>query len=233
MKDLVIMFLTIVVFCSCSNKTEQKQVKEIKTGNELNLDTIIGKKNITDEIAGSSYWKRATSYFTIVKNDTSGFMPIFSESSNDGRIQINQNLSYTNKNKTYFERINELKLILPEAAKEYNFDYLSSLSIGRLILTGDLAIMITEEYKNRFGENEKIATADYKEISGFLLETRLTKDLNELFEPYSKTVARIGVEKVFFTGKEELWNYSDIKRDSSEIPGKVLDLMVWIEFENK
>jgi len=226
-------FLSIVVLCSCLNQTGQNKNIENEIVTAQISDKIIGKENITNEIAGSSYMKRATGYFTIVKNDTSEFMPIFSESRNDGDIEISLNLSYDNETETYSQRLSELKLILPKASQEFNFDSLSSMSIGRLILTGDLAIIITEEYKNRFGENEKITTADYKEISEFLLETSLTKNLNELFKPYSKSVERVGIEKVFFTDKRELLRYSNISRDSTEIPDKILDFMTRIEFRNK
>lgn len=217
MKNLVLIFLSFVVFCSCSNQTEQKQ----KIENEIKIDqisdTIIGKKNITNEIAGSAYRKRAIGYFVVVKNDTSGFMPIFTESKDYGKIGISQNLPYSNKTETYFQRLSEFKLILPKAAKEFNFDSLSGMSIGRLILTGDLAIAITEEYRNKFGEKEKITTADYSEISDFLLESRLTKDLNELFEPYSKSVEKVGIEKAFFTTRDELVNYSRVSKDTADI----------------
>ena len=233
MKNLVLIFLSVIVFFSCSNQTEQKQ----KIKNDIKIhqisDTIIGKKNITNEIAGSAYRKRAIGYFVIIKKDTSGFMPIFTESKDNGRIGISQNLPYSNETETYFQRLCELKLILPKAEKEFNFDSLRGMSVGRLILTGDLAIKITEEYKNKFGENEKITTTDYSKISNFLLESRLTKDLNELFEPYSKSVEKVNIEKAFFTTRDELMKYSRVSRDTVNIPNKILDCMTWIKFKNE
>jgi len=232
MKNSVLIFLSFIVFYSCSNKTEQKQKIEIE--NEIKIDnisdTIIGKKNVINEIAGSAYRKRATEYFVVVKKDTSGFRPIFTESKENGRIAISQNLPYSNETETYFQRLSELKLILPKAEKEFNFDSLSSMSIGRLILTGDLAIIITEEYKNKFGENEKIVTADYNEISDFLLESRLTKDLNELFEAYSKSVEKINIEKAFFTKRDQLLKFSSVSKDTMDVPNKILDCIIWVEF---
>ncbi len=115
----------------------------------------------------------------------------------------------------------------------FKFDSLSGMSIGRLILTGDLAIAVTEEYRNKFGEKEKITTADYSEISDFLLESRLTKDLNELFEPYSKSVEKVSIEKAFFTTRDELVNYSRVSKDTSDIPNKILDCITWIKFKNE
>ena len=233
MKNSILIFLLFVVFYSCSNQNEQKKKIENEIKIEKFSDTIIGKKNITNEIAGSAYRKRATGYFVVVKKDTSGFMPIFSESKDNGRIGISQKLPYSNETETYFQRLSELKLILPEAAKEFNFDSLSNMSIGRLILSGDLAITITEEYKNKFGEKEVITTADYSEISEFLLESRLTKDLNKLFEPYSKSVEKVRIEKVFFATRDELLKFSKVSKDTADIPNKILDCMTWIKFKNE
>ena len=233
MKNSILIFLLFVVFYSCSNQNEQKKKIENEIKIEKFPDTIIGKKNITDELAGSAFRKRATQYFVVVKKDTSRFMPIFSKLKNNGKIEISQRLPYSNETETYFQRLSELKLILPEAAKEFNLDSLSHMSIGRLILSGDLAIAITKEYKNKFGEKEVITTADYSEISKFLLESKLTKDLNKLFEPYSKSVEKVGIEKVFFTTRDNLLKCSRVSKDTADIPNKILDCMTWVVFKNK
>ncbi len=234
MKRIILINLIILVTCSCSSPTGQKRESDNKESKAQSIDTLIGKKNITNEIAGSAYRKRATGYFTIVNKDTSDFMPIFSEYNDNGKIGINLNLPYLKNAKTYFQRLSELELILPEAALEYNFDSLRTVSIGRLILSGDLAISVTKEYKEKFGNKEKIITSDYKEISEFLLaESTLAKDLNELLKPYSKSVSRIDIEKAFFTDKDELLRYSEISRDTTEIPEKILDFITWINIKDE
>ena len=45
-------------------------------------------------------------------------------------------------------------------------------------LSGDLAIEVTSQYRQVFGENEKIG--DYQKVSQFLLESRMMTDLNKL-----------------------------------------------------
>ena len=172
-------------------------------------------------------------YFIIVNNDTSDFMPIFTESKDDNVIGINLNLPYSKHTKTFVQRLSELKLILPLASKEFNFDSLKSMSIGRLILTGDLAVDITKEYKKKFGDIERIRTADYQRISDFLLESKLTSDFNELFKPYSISVETISIEKVFFTTKSELLNYSKLDKDTTEIPVKILDCITSIRLRKE
>jgi len=233
MKNLILIIFSLIIFCSCSNKNGQKGNEKTKIKIDQNTQTTIGKKNITNEIAGSAYRKRATGYFVISKSDTSGFMPIFYESQDNGKIGINLNLPYSNNTETYNQRLSEIKLILPKAFEEYNPDSLNGLSIGRLILTGDLAIEITNDYKSKFGDNENILTTDYKGVSDFLLESKLTKDLNKLFEPYSIVVEKVSIEKAFFTSKDELIKFSSLTQDTSMIPNKVLDCMTWIKFKNK
>ena len=233
MKQILIVLLSLSVFGTCSNQSESKtKIEDIKQ-TKLISDTIIGKKSITHEIAGSAYRKRATGYFVIVNNDTSDFVPIFTESKDDNNIGINLNLPYAKHTKTFKQRLKELKLILPFASKEFNFDSIKSMSIGRLILTGDLAIDITKQYKQKFGDIEKIRTEDYQRISEFLLESKLTTDLNELFKPYLISVEKIGIEKVIFTSNSELLNYSKLDTDSTEIPEKILDCITWIRLKKE
>jgi len=233
MKIFISIFLSLSVFCSCSNNAERKQIVKQKVTTEQILDTIIVKKNITNELPGGAYRKRATGYYVIIKNDTSSFMPIFYEYIDNEMIGISLHLPYKNNIEPYEKRLSELRLILSEADKEYNIDSLNSLVVGRLILSGDLAITITEEYKNKFGDNEKIALADYDKISNFLLESRLTKDLNEIFEPYSIAVDKIRIEHAFFATKDELLEFSNVSMDTIEIPNRILDFMSWIKFNNK
>lgn len=233
MRNLIIILITVFAFYSCSNQARQKQKKETLIQTDLTLDTIIGSINITDELAGSSYRKRATGYFMVVQNDSSRYMPIFSESKNNGEIKIHPNFQYSNETKSYSQRLNELKLILPKAAKEYNLDSLKSMSIGRLLSSGDLAITITEEYKAKFGNTNVVLTEDYDKISNFLLESTLVKDLNKLLKPYSKVVSKVDIEKVFFTDKKGLFGYSKILRDTTNIPDKILDFTTWVEFKDE
>lgn len=233
MKKIFILCLATIVFWSCSNQTRNKKEIENKPEMVETGDTIIVAENITNELAGSASRKRATGYYVIVNNDTSEFMPIFTESKEGNKIGINLNLPYSKETETHGQRLKELSLILKEASKEYNIYSLKGMSIGRLILTGDLAIAITEEFKNKFGDKYQISTKDYNEISTFLLESSLTEDFNELFEPYSISVEKVSIEKAFFTNKEELLRYSNESRDSVEIPDRIIDFMTWIEFTHE
>jgi len=239
MKNNTFVLLIILAF-SCSHRTDKTKISDSEDGNIPNSDTITGIKNVTDEIAGSAYLLKATGYFLISDNDTSGFMPIFSESKENGNINIDLNLPYSGLKKPLPEKIRindpkpyslwykELEIILQTALKDYNLDSLASISIGRLILTGDLAVEITKEYKNKFGDNEKITTADYHAIENFLLTSKLATDINKLLKPYNLKCTKISIEKTFFTNKEDLLNNSILQTMPEDIPETILDCITWV-----
>jgi hypothetical protein len=199
--------------------------------NELTntYDTIVGKKSITNEMAGGAYRKRATGYFVINKNDTSDFLIIFYENKDDDKVGLS--IKYDNikrKGKLYDDRMEELIRVLSVAKYDYNIDSLTTVILGRLITTDNLAIDITNDFTNRYSNNYKIT--DYKPISDFLLDSKLAHDLNTIFKPYSKKIENIDIEKVFFTNKAEFMHMNS-KVDSTKVPERILDCLTWIRLK--
>ena len=225
MRYLITGIFVTIVFVACLNQNRNQT-----EAHQDYSDTIIAKKNITEEIAGSAFRKRATGYFQIVNQDTSDFMVVFTEGKNDGQVRIGcQYNKFNKKGKLYKTRINELKRIIKCAKSDYDLDSVSSIGVGRLISTGDLAISITNEYINKYGNDFK--PIDYKRVTDFLLDSKLTRDINEILKPYSKRVKMIECEKIFFTTKEDLYWASIVETDSTLVPDKLLDCMTWIILE--
>ena len=216
--------LLVVLLASC-NDNRQNSFAQTTAENKVTVDTIIGSKAITDEIAGSAYRKRATGYFVIIDNDTSDYTCIFSESKDGGKVSISLDIRYSKATMTYRQRLEELKIILPKAAKDYNFDSLSSISFGRLILSGDLAIEVTQQYRQKFGASNKLES--YTTVEQFLKVSKLGTDLNILFKPYSISVDKISIEKLFLTSRQNLYRASKVETDTTSIPDKILDCMTW------
>ncbi|HNP19455.1 MAG TPA: hypothetical protein PKL31_13540 [Fulvivirga sp.] len=214
----------VIFLISCGSKNENSNSKSTDA---YQADTVIGSKAITNELAGSVYRKRATAYFVIIDRDTSSFWPTFIET-NEGRITI---IIRLRPEYTYQQQLNSIALILPHAAKSYNLDSLSSLSLGRLYTSGDLAIELTNQYVQTFGEKPGIPTSEYDDISNFLLNSKLAHDFDKLFERYNSHVSKIGVEKVFFTDRDYLYQVSKIETDTSNTSKKILDCMTWIQFD--
>ena len=213
---------------SCTNGSH----KSGRTGNKLtdSNDTLIGTKVITDEIPGGTFRKRAKSYFLVIKNDTSAFKPIFTESVDGNSIGIHMNFQYFKRNITYRQLRVQLKKLMPEAAKEFNLDSLRSIFFGRLVLGGDLAIEMTKEYKQQFGQTDSIA--DHDQICMFLLKSRFASDLNQLFKPYSIYVKAFHPEKVWFTDKSDLYTFGNVESDSVSAPKRIFDCLMYIELMN-
>lgn len=220
--------LAIAFTISCIHK--QDKPGENHNSTTRKVDTAIASQNVIQDIAGSAYLKRATAYFVITGSDTSDFKVVFAEEKENGLIGISIHYDQIKrKGKSFSNRMEELKLILPVAQTEYNFDSLRNISVGRLVSTGDLAVTISREYNEKF--KGSYTTENYKQISGFLLESALADEFNNIFKPYQLNVSHISIEKAFFTSKKELYWASKIETDSTEIPDKILDCITWIRLE--
>jgi hypothetical protein len=187
---------------------------------------IIGRQVITHEVAGSAYRKRAMGYFIVDKGDTSSIMFVFSEAKESGKI----NLLFREKEKstiTYRQKLVQLKKILPEAAKDFKIDSLNAISIGRLVSNGDIAVEVTEEFMKN--GNHRL---DNYHLALFIKDSRLAKDMNEVFSGYSTRVNGFSLEKTHFSSKDVLLRVSSIERDSSTIPEKIIDCQTWISFKS-
>jgi len=225
-------FCFIIILLSSCKEKKSPEKPQSKILPEIVSDTIIRSKLITDEIAGSAYRKRAKSYFLIVKSDTSDFRCIFAEAKEGGKVSLFLNLPYLKRTITYRQIKQELAMILPTASKDFNFDSLSSVSYGRLILSGDLAVIMSQEYLEKFGKNT-MDQPDRKKIYNFMQRSELVQDLNFIFKPYSISVDQVYCEKAFFTTKSELYWASKVETDSTLVPDKILDCMVVVSLKKR
>jgi hypothetical protein len=221
----------LTIFLLGCNDNRQNSFAFATMENKATVDTIVGSKTITDEIAGSAYRKRATGYFVIIGKDTSDYTCILTESKDGGKVSIDLNIPYSKAEIPYRKRLEELKTILPKAATDYNFDSLASISLGRLILSGDLAIDITKQYRQTFGTSNKLK--DYKTVEQFLLKSKLSTDLDNLFKEYSISVDNVSIEKLFLTSRKELYWASKIETDTTNIPDRILDCMTYVKLMKK
>ncbi|MEO9965790.1 MAG: hypothetical protein ABJF11_08380 [Reichenbachiella sp.] len=217
MKNIFLLFLVLSA-CQSKNNLEIESTSQVPEYSIFSID-------VNDQLAGSAYRKRATGYQLITLLDSSLFIPSFSES-NEGAVSIRLSL---HPQLTYEKQLDQMRLILPVAAKAYNLDSLRGIYLGRLVQSGDLAIEVTIEYLQIFGGYASTATTEYEKIGVFLSKSKLGQDWNEILQPYGLQVTGASVEKVFYTRP-----YGPIKIDSSrysniEIPDQLLDCMTWLE----
>ena len=213
----------VLLSLACSRNGQSDSFKAVPT------DTIIGSKYIKDEIAGSVFRKRAIGYFVIIGKDTSDFTCIFTESKS-AVTNIDLNLPYLKPTMTYRQRLEELKLILPKASKDFNFDSLNYISYGRLVQSGDLAIEITKEYKQKHGTFKNLFT-NYSKFEEFLITSKLGRDLETILKPYSISISSVSIEKLFFTTKKDLYWTSKVETDSTEVPDRILDCLTLVQLK--
>lgn len=222
--------LLAVLLTACNNN-RQNSFAQTTTEKKVTIDTIVGSKTITDEIAGSAYRKRAIGYFVIIDKDTSDYTCIFTESKDGGKVGIDLHIPYSKAAMTYGQRLEELKIILPKAATDFNFDSLTGIYFGRLVLSGDLAVDVTKQYRQIFGTSNKLQS--YTTVGQFLKESKLGVDLDNLFQQYSITVDKVSIEKLFLTSRQDLYWASKIETDTINVPDKILDCMTWVKLTKK
>lgn len=230
MRLCILSLFSLLLFnCSEEIKKQEAESKQSDTASaRIISDTSIGSKEITNEIAGANYRKRAKGYFVIANEDTSEFMPIFTESKEGGRIGMDMRFE---KSMSYRQHYNELAKILPLAAKDFQLDSLRSVSMGRFTSSGDLAINVSSQFLANPDLNQK--KMDYKKISTFLVDSKLGEDFNKLFNSYGIIVSGVSVEKVFLTDSKDVYNISKIETDSSQVPEQLLDCQTWIILNKK
>jgi len=227
---ILLVMLCLASACSCTVKEKQATLNapDIPV-----MDTIVGKMDIIDDIAGSAYLKRATGYFVIANGDTSDYKVEVSEQKSDNMVCIDIRYNpYRNKSgKGYKERLLELQSILEVALKEYSPGPTVSVGIGRLINTGDLAIDVTKEDIQQYGDDYDVWVNEYKKISSFLLRSKLGRDMDSLFGPYNLCTEEISVEKVFFSTSKELYGYTIPGTGQKNAPDRILDCITWVELK--
>jgi hypothetical protein len=231
MKINILLGILIVILIGCSNNKNRNT--KIETDSDITkslADTSVYSYGITDLVAGSAIRKRAIGYLVVVDKDTSDFQCIFTELK-DGKVNCQMQIPYYKKSTTHSERLKELKFILGKASEDFNFDSLKYLSLGRLVLSGDLAIGITNEYIKRFGTNRKLM--DYKTMKQFFIGSQLGVDLNNVLRPYSIKVMDVSLEKLFFTSKEDLYWASKIEIDSTLVPERIIDCITSVELKRE
>lgn len=228
MKETFAITCLLILLTSCTNTSKQDQ----KNMNSKEDTIAVFKKDITGETAGSAYLLKATKYMIAVNLDTSQFNPVISMFKEDSALSLNLNLTYSQNKPVYSQMLEELELILKEAASDYNLAQLTSIEIGRLILTGDLAVRLTKKYTELYGSKE-ITNANYATISAFLTQSEIAADFNKLLKDYRVEVSNVSIEKTFFTTKEELLKNATLVTDTGQIPARILDCITWIKLQAK
>lgn len=224
MKLSILLILFFQAACGNSTASIDKTI--------LPADTVVISKPITNEIAGSSYRKRATQYQVVYQSDTSNFSIIVIESNknefdHDGSVHFN---FHFDKNKSFREQKEELYILLNKASQEYKFDSVKSIFSLWLPSLGDLNITFSKELENN--KDVKLILKNYWKLNDFLLKSSLAKELNEIFKKFNLTVKQFTIEHFSYFAKPETLNrYSKIETNPTAFPSKIMEGAMWIYFD--
>ncbi len=217
MSSIPILQLTLfllLLLSGCNNLKPTESTKE----DQPTVGSIV-------DIIMAEVGRKSIGYFIITDGDTSDINFIFSEEK-DGKAVFMSFSEPEPSTVTYRQKLEQLKQVLPEAAKDFRIDSLNGALIRTLASNGDIAIDVTEEFmkldSSRF---------EYGYIESFLKDSKLARDMNEMFADYSIKVKRFYIEKLHYTSKEDLLWMSVIEQDTATIPDRVIDCITWIDFE--
>lgn len=192
-------------------------------------DTLVARKVITNEIAGSNYRKRGTSYFLVVRGDTSDNSYIFSEGKDNNKVTLD--LKISSLSSTYSQRMTELKYLLPEVKKDYTLDSLQSINMGRLVSHGDIAIAVTKQWNEQYGNANQSPGAS--QVGELIKSSQLSADWNSLLSPYNLEVKGASPEKIFFAAREQFLTSNKLVTDTTAVPSQILDCMLYLSIGPK
>lgn len=225
MKRISILLVVSLLLLMCGQKGH-RNIPAQASESDTSAVPVVVKKAVTDELAGGAYRKRADGYRVVNGKDTSDFVCIFTESKENGRVGLDFYFTGGKCSRTYRRKMQELEMILPVAAKDYDFTQFRLISMGRLIESGDLAADISIQFAEKWGESYELK--DYQQITAFLRESRLGASLDSLLKPYSLMVESVVAEKIIFTTREDLSLACVLEQDTSEIPSRILDGITWV-----
>jgi hypothetical protein len=225
-----ILFVTALLLTIGCKKGNQKLERNTDKNTISASDTTVISRSVPSDSPNSTR-KRATIYSVVIGGDTTDFQPLVAELKLRDEVLISMNPQQSTA--AYSKQYEFLQLILPVAASAYDFESLAGVGFGRLIESGDLAVEVTREYIDTYGQPKQITVKDYQRISDFLLDSKLASDFNTLLKPYSLVVDNIRIEKVLFASPDSLSYDVEFGTRPADMPEKVLDVIVSVELRKE
>ncbi|GAB2983301.1 hypothetical protein GCM10027049_20470 [Mucilaginibacter puniceus] len=154
-------------------------------------------------------------YFVITKNDTSNYSCFITENKNTGKVSINYRNTpngktpaiiaagdsaaveekalpqYSNHKLTYNGQIEEIRLIMKRASKDYNFSKLHFLRLMMSSIKG-LPQNLLKQYITKYGEN--FGSGSNQKAVELIENSQVTADLKSILSQYSVTIDDISID---------------------------------------
>jgi hypothetical protein len=125
---------------------------------------------------------------------------------------------------SFQQHLHYQQLILEELANDYALNRTSSIFLGRLLYTGDLALQTTKEIQTANWDGS------HAQLNLLLPQTEVVRAYQTILSPFGLTVRDVSIEKVMLAEKSSLLNFATITMPENEQPDRVLDGMLWLIF---
>jgi hypothetical protein len=188
------------------------QVPKSEREKYISDSTYVDQNNLGEGVA----------YFLVRSGDTSLLKCYVSASGDTTEIYIEPDYEKDiSKNLSYREEMMELPLLLREASKSFNIA--NTYIVKGVGIWGDLAIDLTKQWNSKYSKRR----ISNKLLAEFLLESKMTDDLNSLLSPYNIAVSRYILEKAQFASSSEIHKYYKIETPQSQIPEEIISASIY------
>jgi hypothetical protein len=123
---------------------------------------------------------------------------------------------------TFEAHLQHQQNMLHEVAKDFDLQRTTSIFLGRLVYTGDLALRVSKQLEEANWDGNR------KELQTLLEKSAVVKAYQEMLTPFGMNIKGVSFEKVMHMDKESLLNFATITVPDSEQPEQVVDCMLWL-----
>lgn len=181
-------------------------------------DTVIVKQKRTLNASYEvGFYSKSYAYSWLVGEVILDMRIVATEHEKDSTLHLNFYHTHPIPFTKALESIRDCMNLIDE---DFDITKLSSLYFKDPIYYPDLTQEVSIEYEQKFG----LKKIGYEQLNPFLLESKVTAQLNNFLEPWNKEVQYYSIEKMHLIGKES-YKYHLPKADTTNLPEIIINGM--------
>jgi len=203
------LLLICLVLISCNQDKNKRVPKEISS--EKANDTLLVKhQNELSLPFSAKFRSKSFSYHWIAKKDTLDFALHVNENKKDSTLDV----SFTHEKPILFSKLIQLtSQCLPIIEDDFQLSKMKSFYFKSPIFYLDITKQLSKEYEQKFGRKK----INYQKKDEFLMNSSLTKEINNFLEPLNLCVKSYFIEK-FHLIEEDTYPFYLKNIDLTEYP---------------
>lgn len=196
MKNTLIILSVLALLVSACGQNNTKKHSETINDKHLTQDTVVVKRqNALNNPAWGTLYSKSYSYYWLTGKDTLDLTLYITEYEKGGSFS----LRVFHKKPMFFTAVlKKIEECFPLISENFDLSNPNSFNFMAPIYYLDLAKKLSEEYEQEFGQKN----IDYTKLNNFLLESSLSLQLNNFFNPLNKKVKSYELEKFHLVDKE-------------------------------